>query len=189
MAGSVTTEQRVVTRKMAGGEESRGDNSLRVVKSEAMEPPGLGARDGFSDVVTRRPAQLHSTAQSPIHHPDRHHGLQVRIQRRRQGAALCPLPVLIPERRHTVQSLFPPPSSIGKATTLIGPPRNFLLRAYPTMKKHNPHTPILIREAQNVEPKVYARYGASQRPRLGYGAALADGNNRVRKGEDVAIVR
>ncbi|KAL0260522.1 hypothetical protein SLS55_004211 [Diplodia seriata] len=36
--------------------------------------------------------------------------------------------------------------------------RNFLLRAYPTMKKHNPHTPILIREAQNVEPKVFARY-------------------------------
>ncbi|KAF2083161.1 NADH dehydrogenase, alpha subcomplex, subunit 2 [Saccharata proteae CBS 121410] len=36
--------------------------------------------------------------------------------------------------------------------------RNFLLRTYPTMKKHNPHTPIMIREALNVEPKVYARY-------------------------------
>ncbi|EOD44805.1 hypothetical protein GTA08_BOTSDO07703 [Neofusicoccum parvum] len=36
--------------------------------------------------------------------------------------------------------------------------RNFLLRAYPTMKKHNPHTPILIREALDVEPRVYARY-------------------------------
>ncbi|KAF2098040.1 NADH dehydrogenase, alpha subcomplex, subunit 2 [Rhizodiscina lignyota] len=36
--------------------------------------------------------------------------------------------------------------------------RNFLLRTYPTMKKHNPHTPIMIREAQNVEPKVWARY-------------------------------
>lgn len=28
------------------------------------------------------------------------------------------------------------------------------------MKKHNPHTPIMIREASNVEPKVYARFGA-----------------------------
>jgi NADH dehydrogenase (ubiquinone) 1 alpha subcomplex subunit 2 len=27
------------------------------------------------------------------------------------------------------------------------------------MKKHNPHTPIMIREALGVEPKVYARYG------------------------------
>jgi len=36
--------------------------------------------------------------------------------------------------------------------------RSFLLRTYPTMKKHNPHTPILIREASNVEPKVWARY-------------------------------
>lgn len=39
--------------------------------------------------------------------------------------------------------------------------RNFLLRAYPTMKKNNPHTPIMIREALDVEPKVYARYGMS----------------------------
>ncbi|RYP76762.1 hypothetical protein DL770_007172 [Monosporascus sp. CRB-9-2] len=36
--------------------------------------------------------------------------------------------------------------------------RTFLTRAYPTMKKNNPHTPILIREAQGVLPKVYARY-------------------------------
>jgi len=27
------------------------------------------------------------------------------------------------------------------------------------MKKNNPHTPILIREALDVEPKVWARYG------------------------------
>ncbi|RYP53622.1 hypothetical protein DL769_010491 [Monosporascus sp. CRB-8-3] len=39
--------------------------------------------------------------------------------------------------------------------------RAFLTRAYPTMKKNNPHTPILIREAQGVLPKVYARYGSS----------------------------
>lgn len=42
-------------------------------------------------------------------------------------------------------------------------PRNFLLRTYPTMKKHNPHTPILIREAANTAPKVWARYGAFSR--------------------------
>ncbi|KAJ4319662.1 hypothetical protein N0V94_003805 [Neodidymelliopsis sp. IMI 364377] len=36
--------------------------------------------------------------------------------------------------------------------------RNFLQRSYPTMKKHNPHTPILIREASGIEPTLYARY-------------------------------
>lgn len=27
------------------------------------------------------------------------------------------------------------------------------------MKKHNPNIPILIREAQGIEPRVWARYG------------------------------
>ncbi|MCJ1250363.1 hypothetical protein MMC30_007589 [Trapelia coarctata] len=36
--------------------------------------------------------------------------------------------------------------------------RSFLTRAYPTMKKNNPHTPIMLREALGVEPKVFARY-------------------------------
>ncbi|KAI1411369.1 NADH dehydrogenase, alpha subcomplex, subunit 2 [Hypoxylon sp. FL1857] len=36
--------------------------------------------------------------------------------------------------------------------------RDFLLRAYFTMKKHNPYTPIMIREASGTLPKVYARY-------------------------------
>ncbi|GLI77819.1 hypothetical protein PoHVEF18_006113 [Penicillium ochrochloron] len=35
---------------------------------------------------------------------------------------------------------------------------SFLNRAYPTMKKHNPHTPILMREASGTEPRVFARY-------------------------------
>lgn len=35
---------------------------------------------------------------------------------------------------------------------------SFLTRAYPTMKKNNPYTPIMIREAMNIEPRVYARY-------------------------------
>ncbi|KAF7513589.1 hypothetical protein GJ744_008883 [Endocarpon pusillum] len=37
--------------------------------------------------------------------------------------------------------------------------RSFLKRAYPTMKKHNPHIPILIREATDTEPKIWTRYG------------------------------
>ncbi|KAK1839934.1 nadh-ubiquinone oxidoreductase 105 kda subunit, partial [Colletotrichum chrysophilum] len=36
--------------------------------------------------------------------------------------------------------------------------RSFLARTYPTMKKHNPQTPILIREAAGTLPKIYARY-------------------------------
>jgi NADH dehydrogenase (ubiquinone) 1 alpha subcomplex subunit 2 len=37
--------------------------------------------------------------------------------------------------------------------------RSFLTRAYPVMKKNNPSIPIMLREAQGTEPKVYARYG------------------------------
>lgn len=36
--------------------------------------------------------------------------------------------------------------------------RAFITRAYPTMKKNNPNTPILLREAQGTLPKIYARY-------------------------------
>ncbi|KAI0019056.1 thioredoxin-like protein [Xylariomycetidae sp. FL0641] len=36
--------------------------------------------------------------------------------------------------------------------------RSFITRAYPTMKKNNPHTPIMIREAAGTLPKIYARY-------------------------------
>ncbi|KAJ0271983.1 hypothetical protein COL922a_008748 [Colletotrichum nupharicola] len=41
--------------------------------------------------------------------------------------------------------------------------RSFLTRTYPTMKKHNPQTPILIREAAGTLPKIYARYGLSDK--------------------------
>jgi NADH dehydrogenase (ubiquinone) 1 alpha subcomplex subunit 2 len=37
--------------------------------------------------------------------------------------------------------------------------RSFLARAYPTMKKNNPQTPIMLREAAGTQPRVYARYG------------------------------
>lgn len=43
--------------------------------------------------------------------------------------------------------------------------RTFIKRAYPTMKKHNPETPILIREATGVAPKVFARYSTKSQPR------------------------
>ncbi|KAJ5542810.1 NADH dehydrogenase (complex I) alpha subcomplex subunit 2 [Penicillium sp. DV-2018c] len=36
--------------------------------------------------------------------------------------------------------------------------RSFLNRAYPTMKKHNPQTPIMMREAAGTQPRVFARY-------------------------------
>lgn len=39
--------------------------------------------------------------------------------------------------------------------------RSFLTRAYPTMKRNNPQTPIMLREAAGTLPKVYARYGPS----------------------------
>ena len=42
--------------------------------------------------------------------------------------------------------------------------RSFLARAYPTMKKNNPHTPIMLREAAGTQPRVYARYGQSIHP-------------------------
>ncbi|KOS20868.1 NADH-ubiquinone oxidoreductase 10.5 kDa subunit [Escovopsis weberi] len=36
--------------------------------------------------------------------------------------------------------------------------RSFLQKAYPTMKKHNPDTPILMRAAAGTVPRVFARY-------------------------------
>ncbi|KAJ1974934.1 hypothetical protein H4R34_004526, partial [Dimargaris verticillata] len=36
--------------------------------------------------------------------------------------------------------------------------RDFIVKSYPTLKKANPGLPVLIREAQGVEAKIYARY-------------------------------
>ncbi|KAH9865091.1 hypothetical protein IAQ61_009037, partial [Plenodomus lingam] len=46
------------------------------------------------------------------------------------------------------------------------PVRNFLTRTYPTMKKHNPHTPIMIREASGTEPTLYARFDFGKEKRV-----------------------
>jgi hypothetical protein len=48
------------------------------------------------------------------------------------------------------------------ANTAIPSPRAFLTKSYPTMKKHNPSIPIMLREAQGTSPKVYARYEFGQ---------------------------
>ena len=37
--------------------------------------------------------------------------------------------------------------------------RNFLLKSYEKLKAASPTTPVLIREAHGVEPKLFARYG------------------------------
>lgn len=39
------------------------------------------------------------------------------------------------------------------------PSRSFLTTQYPAIKKANPNTPILLREAAGTLPKVYARFG------------------------------
>ncbi|CAL6344649.1 unnamed protein product [Bathycoccus prasinos] len=36
--------------------------------------------------------------------------------------------------------------------------RNFLLKSYEKLKAASPTTPVLIREAHGVEPKLFARY-------------------------------
>jgi hypothetical protein len=46
----------------------------------------------------------------------------------------------------------------GTANAPFASNRSFLTRAYPTMKHHNPHTPIMVREALNTQPRVFARY-------------------------------
>ncbi|KAF8449963.1 NADH-ubiquinone oxidoreductase 105 kDa subunit [Terfezia claveryi] len=43
----------------------------------------------------------------------------------------------------------------GETSTSL---RSFLQKSYPVMKRHNPHTPILMREALGIEPRVFARY-------------------------------
>ena len=96
--------------------------------------------------------------QSPFTQIARHNVLQVRLHKGSQGAAVPFVPDLRAKRGDKVSQ-----SSIaGSPEEEIGLtvfPRLFINRAYPTMKKHNPHTPILIREAAGTLPRVYARYG------------------------------
>jgi len=62
-----------------------------------------------------------------------------------------------------LSAMVPLPRCASHIILTIGafPPlrRSFLTRAYPIMKKNNPSTPIMLREAAGTLPKVYARYG------------------------------
>lgn len=91
----------------------------------------------------------------------RHHVLQVRLHQGPEGAALPFLPDFAAERPHEVCFFLEcgAPDEY-QADSLY---RSFLQRAYPTMKKHNPHTPIMMREAAGTLPRVYARYGTHWR--------------------------
>lgn len=42
--------------------------------------------------------------------------------------------------------------------------RQFILSAYPVIKKHNPDLPVMIREAQGTPARVFARFGAPHLP-------------------------
>ena len=88
----------------------------------------------------------------------RHVG-QIRFHEVFEGGALSLLPNLGAQLCHKV--LFSRHCTFdeyGRFAHIIYR-RSFLTRAYPTMKKNNPHTPILLREALGTEPRVYARYG------------------------------
>ncbi|VVT51707.1 uncharacterized protein SAPINGB_P003186 [Magnusiomyces paraingens] len=54
-------------------------------------------------------------------------------------------------------------SQTGEASA---PLKTFLSRAYPVIKKHNPSTPVLIREAAGVRPTLYARFEFGREAKL-----------------------
>jgi NADH dehydrogenase (ubiquinone) 1 alpha subcomplex subunit 2 len=68
-------------------------------------------------------------------------------------------------------SLPAPPDALVSITD--NQSRSFLLRAYPTMKKNNPSTPIMLREATGTIPKIFVRYGTAP--------PLISGSRRARK--------
>lgn len=41
------------------------------------------------------------------------------------------------------------------------PPSQFILNSYPALKQAHPDLKILVREAKQIQPKVYARFGAA----------------------------
>lgn len=55
------------------------------------------------------------------------------------------------------------------------------------MKHHNPHTPIMIREALGVEPRVYARYGSCGLSSRRFQPGLTDISDRTRQGKDGVV--
>lgn len=57
------------------------------------------------------------------------------------------------------------------------------------MKKNNPHTPIMLREAMGTEPRVFARYGRLRVCENRVKGNLADAADRVWKGEAGVVIR
>lgn len=94
------------------------------------------------------------------------HGYQIRIHKGTQGGSVPLLPDFRTQRSHKVsrprsQSLsnaMRHNRMLDSANDTSNLNRAFLTRTYPTMKKHNPTIPIMLREAQGTLPKVYARY-------------------------------
>ncbi|KAF8428271.1 thioredoxin-like protein [Tirmania nivea] len=87
------------------------------------------------------------------HHPHHHHTITTQHPPSPQPATAVMAaryafaPALKELRFHFCQT--------GAAST---PLRSFLRKSYPVMKKHNSNTPILMREALGIEPRVFARY-------------------------------
>lgn len=55
------------------------------------------------------------------------------------------------------------------------------------MKKHNPSTPLLVREAFGVPPKIWARYGMRHSPLPSFWSSLADGSSEMGKESSVSV--
>lgn len=90
------------------------------------------------------------------------HGDQIRLYKVPEGDPLPLLPDVGAQRRDEVRT---PPAVRGDDQIWLTrgdadgfARRAFLTKSYPTMKKHNPSIPIMLREAQGTLPRVYARY-------------------------------
>ena len=81
---------------------------------------------------------------------------QIRLYQVSQGGPLPVLPVIGAQCCRKVRSYDSMRYEIFRLTLYS---RSFLTRAYPTMKKNNPHTPIMLREALDTQPRIFARYG------------------------------
>ncbi|KAK9479504.1 hypothetical protein V1514DRAFT_19725 [Lipomyces japonicus] len=68
-------------------------------------------------------------------------------------------------------------SQTGEASA---PLRSFLKSAYPVIKKHNPYTPVLIREAAGIAPQVTARFEFGKEVSLSL-EGVADLENSLQK--------
>lgn len=84
---------------------------------------------------------------------------QIRLLERLKRNTLPPLPYVSRKRIRKVLTKLCSCSSYYIWVCSHFRNRTFLKRAYPTMKKNNPHVPIMIREAMGVEPRIWARYG------------------------------